>query len=44
MTNLLHQARLNRIALVFSTHEQEIADAFADEIWMIEDRTLVRKR
>ena len=44
MTNLLHQARLNRIALVFSTHEQEIADAFADEIWTIEDRTLVRKR
>lgn len=44
MTNLLRQARERGIALVFSTHEQEIAEVFADEIWMIEDRSLVRIR
>ncbi|MGN1390287.1 MAG: ABC transporter ATP-binding protein [Bulleidia sp.] len=44
MTSLLHQARQNQIAFVFSTHEHEIAEGFADEIWMIEDHTLVRRR
>lgn len=43
MTNLLQEARAKHIALVFSTHEQELAKVFADEIWMIKDHTLVRK-
>lgn len=43
MANLLQQAREKHIALVFSTHEKELAKAFADEIWMIQDHTLVRR-
>lgn len=42
MTNLLHQARERNITIVFSTHEQDIATTFADEIWIIRGQTLVR--